>query len=88
MKKSLLTLVVLISCAALTSIVNIPEVAAEETTTIGSFAGDPTSEELAFMRQWSAFLLQNGDANAERYSADVPFSFMCGERSSLEWLKR
>lgn len=88
MKKSLLTLVFLISCAALTSIVNIPEVAAEETTTIGSFAGDPTSEELAFMRQWSAFLLQNGDANAERYSADVPFSFMCGERSSREWLKR
>ena len=61
MKKSLLTLVFLISCAALTSIVNIPEVAAEETTTIGSFAGDPTSEELAFMRQWSAFLLQNGE---------------------------
>ncbi len=54
---------------------------------IGTFSGAPTDAELAFMNQWKAFLLEKGAPNAARYSADVPFSFMCGERSSRDWIK-
>ncbi|MDO5554993.1 MAG: alpha-galactosidase [Planctomycetia bacterium] len=54
---------------------------------IGSFAGTPTEAELTFMTQWKAFLLKQGQADDARYSADIPFSFVCGERSSREWIK-
>ncbi len=54
---------------------------------IGTFSGAPTDAELAFMNKWKAFLLEKGEPDAARYSADVPFSFMCGDRLSRDWIK-
>ena len=54
---------------------------------IGSFGGAPTEAELAFMKTWTGFLLEKGAPDPARYTGDAPFSFMCGERSSREWLK-
>ena len=50
------------------------------------YSSQPTAGEMAFVSQWKQFLLKQGDANAERYVADLPFSFKCGERSSREWV--
>ncbi|MBQ9874936.1 MAG: alpha-galactosidase [Thermoguttaceae bacterium] len=55
--------------------------------TIGSYDGTPLPEELSFASAWKSFLLENGEPSADRYSADVPFSFQCGERSSRDWIK-
>ena len=54
---------------------------------IGTFAGTPTDSEFALINGWKAFLLEQGAPDASRYTADVPFSFMCGDRSSRDWLK-
>ena len=51
------------------------------------YSSQPTGGEMAFVEQWKQFLLGQGDANAGRYIADLPFSFRCGERSSREWVK-
>ncbi|MHB8969927.1 MAG: alpha-galactosidase [Pirellulaceae bacterium] len=51
------------------------------------YSSQPTASEMAFVAQWRQFLLRQGDANAGRYVADLPFSFKCGERSSREWVK-
>ena len=50
------------------------------------YSSQPTAGEMAFVAQWKHFLLGQGDANAGRYVADLPFSFKCGERSSREWV--
>ena len=50
------------------------------------YSSQPTASEMAFVAQWKQFLLRQGDANAGRYVADLPFSFKCGERSSREWV--
>ena len=50
------------------------------------YSSQPTAGEMAFVAQWKQFLLGQGDANAGRYVADLPFSFRCGERSSREWV--
>ncbi len=46
----------------------------------------PKQEEQAFIAQWAQFMVHSGIPN-ERYTADVPFSFFCGKRSSREWIK-
>lgn len=51
------------------------------------YSSRPTAGEAAFVAQWKQFLLGAGDANAERYVPDLPFSFRCGERSSREWVR-
>jgi alpha-galactosidase len=51
------------------------------------YTSRPTAGELEFVAQWKNFLLGKGEANAARYSADLPFSFKCGDRSSREWIK-
>lgn len=51
------------------------------------YSSRPTSGEMAFVAQWKQFLLGQGEANAGRYVADLPFSFKFGERSSREWVK-
>ena len=50
--------------------------------------------EMAGIRAWIDLLIRAKDRSAdapiqtpERHSADVPFSFACGVRSSREWLK-
>jgi len=44
--------------------------------------------EMAFVGAWRDLILGAAPgAGTERYPADVPFSFACGERSSREWLK-
>lgn len=54
---------------------------------IGETSGTPTESELALMRGWVDFLLNKGEAGSPaRYSAEVPFSFMVGDRSSREWI--
>ncbi|MDO5310165.1 MAG: alpha-galactosidase [Planctomycetia bacterium] len=49
--------------------------------------GAPLPPELTFMQQWREFLLGKAPVATDRYSADVPFSFMVGERSSRDWVK-
>lgn len=51
------------------------------------FSSRPTAAEMAFTGQWKRFLLRQGDAAAGRYTADLPFSFKCGGRSSREWVR-
>lgn len=51
------------------------------------YSSKPTAEEMAYVAQWKNFLLGQGDADAGRYIADLPFSFKCGDRSSREWVK-
>ena len=51
------------------------------------YSSKPTAAEMAFVAQWKQFLLKQGNADAGRYVADLPFSFQCGERSSREWVK-
>ena len=51
------------------------------------YSSKPTADEMAFVAQWKQFLLKQGNADAARYVADLPFSFKCGERSSREWVK-
>jgi len=50
------------------------------------YSSQPAPSEMAFAAQWKQFLLGQGDADAARYGADLPFSFRCGERSSREWV--
>ena len=51
------------------------------------YSSRPTGEEMAFVAEWKSFLLNQGPTGSDRYIADVPFSFRCGERSSREWVK-
>jgi len=51
------------------------------------YSSKPTAGEMAFVTQWRHFLLRQGDADARRYVADLPFSFKCGKRSSREWVR-
>ncbi len=64
-----------------------PAIACADGAPVEPYSGKPTAEEMRFVRGWGNFLLKRGDADAGRYSADVPFSFLCGERSSREWVK-
>lgn len=50
------------------------------------YSSQPTASEMAFVAQWKGFLLGQGDAAAGRYIGDLPFSFLCGQRSSREWV--
>ncbi|MBQ9813252.1 MAG: alpha-galactosidase [Thermoguttaceae bacterium] len=86
MKRLVVIAVALVVCAALFSFPGAPNASALEPANVGSYSGAPTEEELAFMRRWSGFLLEKGDAQADRYSAEAPFSFVCGDRSSREWV--
>lgn len=56
-------------------------------TAIGTYDGTPTDKEFALINEWKSFLLEKGTTDGKRFSADVPFSFMCGDRSSREWIK-
>ncbi len=51
------------------------------------YASQPTADELAFVGRWKDFLLHRGQPQPERYGADLPFSFRCGDRSSREWVR-
>ena len=45
-------------------------------------------DEMALMSRWVGFLTQNGqEADASRHAPEIPLSFLCGERSSREWVK-
>ncbi len=55
--------------------------------TVEPFTSRATAAEMAFVAQWKSFLLKQGQADSQRYVADLPFSFRCGERSSREWVK-
>lgn len=50
------------------------------------YSSQPTAAETQFITQWRQFLLHDGDADSARYSAQLPFSFKCGQRSSREWV--
>jgi len=50
------------------------------------YSSRPMDAEQEFVTQWKQFLLGQGEAAAGRYTADLPFSFKCGERSSREWV--
>jgi len=51
------------------------------------YSSQPKAGEMAFIAQWTDFLLHRGAADSGRYLADLPFSFKCGERSSREWVR-
>ena len=51
------------------------------------YSSRPTSDEMAFAEEWKRFLLGQGPAATGRYTADLPFSFKCGDRSSREWVR-
>jgi alpha-galactosidase len=51
------------------------------------YSSKPLESELTFVNQWKNFLLQKGEADTSRYDAVIPFSFVCGDRSSREWIK-
>ena len=52
------------------------------------YSSKPSGDELAFMQTWIGSLTQSGKtANASRYSPMIPFSFVCGDRSSREWIR-
>jgi len=51
------------------------------------YSSRPTDAEMAFVEQWTGFLLGRGPAATGRYTADLPFSFKCGDRSSRDWVK-
>ncbi|HQK95052.1 MAG TPA: alpha-galactosidase [Armatimonadota bacterium] len=51
------------------------------------YSSRPTADEMAFVEQWKGFLLGRGPAATGRYTADLPFSFKCGDRSSRDWVK-
>ncbi|MDR1140372.1 MAG: alpha-galactosidase [Planctomycetaceae bacterium] len=45
-------------------------------------------EETALVNRWLGFLIRNGaEADVARYSPAIPFSFVCGDRPSTEWIK-
>lgn len=85
MKKLVLASFALALSAAFLPFVDASRTTALEPASVGSYAGDPSEEELSFARGWADFLLRKGDARADRYSAEIPFSFVCGDRSSREW---
>jgi len=52
------------------------------------YSSKPTGDELAFVQTWINTLTQKGkEADESRYSPNIPFSFLCGDRSSTEWIK-
>ncbi|OQC04507.1 MAG: Alpha-galactosidase [Candidatus Hydrogenedentes bacterium ADurb.Bin101] len=57
-----------------------------EEFSVEPYSSRPTDEEKDFVAQWKRFLLGQGEAIAGRYTADLPFSFKCGERSSRDWV--
>ncbi len=61
--------------------------ACEAEMPVEPYSSEPTAAEMAFVTQWKGFLLRQGNADSQRYVADLPFSFRCGERSSREWVK-
>lgn len=77
-----------VATAALFAVILLfPAIARSDGVLVEPYSGKPTAGETRLMRQWRDFLLKRGEADAGRYSADVPFSFRCGERSSREWVK-
>ncbi len=51
------------------------------------YSSRPSAGEMAFVEQWKGFLLGKGPGDGGRYTADLPFSFKCGDRSSREWVR-
>jgi alpha-galactosidase len=52
------------------------------------YASAVKPEEMTLINRWLGFLTKNGaEADAGRYAPTIPFSFVCGERSSTEWIK-
>ncbi|MGI6350890.1 MAG: alpha-galactosidase [Armatimonadota bacterium] len=51
------------------------------------YSSKPSDAEMAFVAQWKSFLLGRGAPSEGRTTADLPFSFKCGERSSREWVR-
>ena len=52
------------------------------------YSSNPTSSELSFVSNWVGYLVQSGaKADESRYLPNIPFSFLCGERSSTEWVR-
>ena len=53
-----------------------------------NYSSSAFSEECDFIRRWTKVLKYKQETSmADRYNATIPFSFMCGDRSSREWLK-
>ena len=51
------------------------------------YSSKPANDELAFVQNWSGHLTQNGKtADETRYTPTIPFTFVCGNRSSTEWI--
>ncbi|MDR1155621.1 MAG: alpha-galactosidase, partial [Bacteroidales bacterium] len=52
------------------------------------YASAVKPEEMTLITRWLGFLTKNGaEADAARYAPAIPFSFVCGERSSTEWIQ-
>ena len=75
----------LLGLAALLTIFR-PEIFAADTIAVEPYTSAAGDAERAFARGWEDFLLGRGEASG-RYSADLPFSFVCGERSSRQWVR-
>lgn len=66
--------------------VSCPEVFADDSIAVEPYTSAASDAERAFARGLEDFLLGRGEASG-RYSADLPFSFVCGERSSRQWVR-
>ncbi|MBR5626209.1 MAG: alpha-galactosidase [Thermoguttaceae bacterium] len=51
------------------------------------YTSKATAPEISFITEWRDVLLGQKKAENARYGDDLPFSFMCGDRSSREWVK-
>jgi len=57
------------------------------------YSSKPTADELSFVQTWLGHLTQGSltqggqTADESRYSPQIPFSFLCGERSNREWIQ-
>ena len=52
------------------------------------YSSKVNNEEMTLISRWVSYLTQNGrEADTTRYAPEIPFSFLCGERSSREWVR-
>ncbi len=62
--------------------------AAQTGCPVEPYTSAPQPDELALMSRWVGFLVRDGAAaDDSRYAPKIPFSFVCGERSSTEWVR-
>lgn len=86
---------IVLFCVLLTGmLVTLSEAVAEPTDCpVPPYSSSVSPEELALMSAWRNFLLSKGEsgkgekADESRFALQVPFCFMCGDRSSREWIR-